>query len=205
MSFLIKKDIENIVFDIIVGLIPLITLSIYLGITLHFLSIYFLVVGLIYYIPLMISYILPKINVTADYIQFTFLIFNREIFFNEINSYSTNIDAKNSIFCKSSDNICIELNKNLKCIMFSPDNKESFINILNENKIPQKNSGEKRVSSNIQKFLTLLLVFFIISLNVLFYIFWKTNSNFIGYIFAGDVLSIIFLIIYMNKFNKKEK
>ena len=194
MSFLIKKDIENIVFDIIVGLIPLITLSIYLGITLHFLSIYFLVVGLIYYIPLMISYILPKINVTADYIQFTFLIFNREIFFNEINSYSTNIDAKNSIFCKSSDNICIELNKNLKCIMFSP-----------ENKIPQKNSGEKRVSSNIQKFLTLLLVFFIISLNVLFYIFWKTNSNFIGYIFAGDVLSIIFLIIYMNKFNKKEK
>ena len=138
MKFSIKKDVKNVILDVIVGIIPLVALIAHLGITLRLFSIYFLVVGVIYYLPLIMSYILPKTYVSEDSIRFSFLMFKKEINFNDIQSYSLNVDSRNTVFCKSKDNICLELNKNHKCISFSPNNKQKMITLLKEKNISWK-------------------------------------------------------------------
>lgn len=140
MKTKIKIDKNEIIFDIVMRLIPLAAIIIaFRTITMSLIGIYFLVAFCLYYVPKLISYACPVIEFDNEVIHFHFLMWDNEIAMNTISGYSINEEYKKTIFCKSKQNITIFLKDSEKPMRFSLKSQSELIQVFTEREIPLSN------------------------------------------------------------------
>ena len=137
MKTKIKIDKNEIIFDVVMGIIPLVCLIVaFWTISMSLIGIYFLVAFCLYYFPKILSYVVPVIEFDNDVIHFTFFFWNNEIEMDTVSGYSINEEYKKTIFCKSKQNITLYLKNAEKPMRFSIQSQSELIKILTERKIP---------------------------------------------------------------------
>ncbi len=137
MKSKIKIDKNEVVFDIVMGLIPLTCLIIaFRTITWSLIGIYSLFAFCLYYFPKILSYVCPVIEFDNNVIHFHFLWWNKEIEMENISGYSSNEDYKKSIFCKSKQNLTLRMKDTDKTMSFSIKLQSELMEIFTEKNIP---------------------------------------------------------------------
>lgn len=137
MKTKIKIDKNEVIFDIVLGLIPLACLIIaFRTINRSLIGIYFLVAFCLYYFPKILSYVCPVIEFDNKVIHFHFLWWNNEVEVDAISGYSINEDYKKTIFCKSKQNINLRMKNTDKTMRVSIKLQSELIEIFTEKNIP---------------------------------------------------------------------
>ena len=203
MKTKIKIDKNEVIFDIILGLIPLACLIItFRTINSSLIGIYFLVAFCLYYFPKILSCVCPVIEFDNKVIHLHFLWWNKEIEVDNISGYSVDEDYQKTIFCKSKQNITLRMKNTDKIMRFSIKLQSELIEILTEKKIPLFNSIKKYNEETVSKKKLKYIVFFfaIIISNCFFFIFKnqlkKEEKNEIFVLFGINfVYALIYIIV----------
>ena len=206
MKSKIKVDKGNVLSDIVIAFIPLVCLIFSLkNITVNIVLMYLLVAGIIYYIPLAVTYFFPYILIQEEYLNFNFLFYSKKINVLDIDSYSRNNVYRKTVFCKSSCNFRIYLKNEKKSLNFSIVNIKEFDNFLRKWKIPQHQEECPKPSMVKRRMVALVIIICLLIADLLFIFLKNENKLVLSIILIIVNIFILFSLIYICFIDKKAK